>query len=91
MTAEQFRLLNEMEQLSAILQFGKLMAQNVESECRVFLYRMESFYVSATYNNDNDQLSEITCFIEIEQAIPHFRKKLISINPAEREFNLPGL
>lgn len=89
MTADQFRLLSEMEQLSAILQFGKLMAQNVETDCRVFLYRMDSFYVSATYSSVNDQLSEICCFLEADQAVPHFRKKFVSIHPAERQYQVP--
>jgi hypothetical protein len=87
MTVEQFRLLNELEKVSAILQHGRLMAQNVEDDSRIFLYRLESFYVSACYSND--QLSEITCYLDVDQAIPHFRKQFISINPAEREYNLP--
>ncbi len=84
MTAQQFSRLSDLEQVSTILELGHLMGQNVEDDQRVFLYRIESFYVSASYSL-TDQLKEITCFLDADQATPHFRKHLISINPAERE------
>lgn len=89
MTIQQFHQLNEMEQVSAIMQFGKLMAQETEGGARIFLYRLESFYVSACYIQPNDQLKEINCFLEIDQHIPYYRKQLILINPAERDYGTP--
>lgn len=89
MTLEQFSLLNDLEQVSAIVEHGHLLAQNIEMEQRIFLYRFDSFYVSAAYSSADDQLTSITCFLEVDQAIPHHRKHLISINPAEREYTTP--
>lgn len=89
MTLQDFTMLNEIDQLTAILEHGKLMAQNVEDDSRLFLYRIESFYVLANYSATTDQLNDITCFLEVDQAIPHFRKQIISINPAERQYETP--
>lgn len=89
MTLQQFRLLNDLEQVSAILEYGHLMAQNVEDGQRTFLYRFDTFYVSASYSSADDTLTDVTCFLEVDQSIPHFRKQLISINPAERELSSP--
>jgi hypothetical protein len=85
MTLDQFQILEEVEKLSAILEHGRLVAQHIENNNRVFLYRLDSFYVSANYSAD--QLADITCFVAIDQATPHFRKQLFLINPAEREFH----
>lgn len=91
MTLEEFYQLPEMEKLSAIVQYGRLMAHNIEDDSRIFLYRLESFYVSASYAKQGDTLMEINCFLDIDQAVPHSRKHLISINPAEREYETPEL
>lgn len=87
MDLQQFKSLSEMDQVSAIIEYGHLMAQNVEDDQRTFLYRFESFFVSASYSASDDTLMEITCFLDVDQNIPHFRKKLISVNPAEREYS----
>ncbi len=89
MTIQQFHQMDVMDKVSAIIRHGRLMAQNTENETRVFLYRLESFYVSTSYIQPNDQLLEINCYLEVNQMIPHFRKHLISINPAEREYETP--
>lgn len=89
MTIQQFHEMDVIEKVSAIMQYGRLMAQNTEERKRVFLYRIESFYVSTCYNEPDDQLSEINCYLEVNQSIPHFRKHFISINPAEREYDTP--
>lgn len=89
MTIQQFHQLDVIDKVSAIMQYGRLMAQNTEDQKRVFLYHLESFYVSTSYILPDDQLSEINCYLEVNQMIPHFRKHLISINPAEREYSTP--
>jgi len=89
MTLDQFKSCSEIEKVSAILEHGRLMAQGSEDGSRIFLYKLGTFYVSASYSNHNDQLTEITCYLEVEQAVPHFRKKLILIDPAEREYQTP--
>jgi hypothetical protein len=89
MTLDQFVKLNEMEKVSAIMQYGHLIAQNVDNDSRIFFYRLESFFVSASYSRITDQLEEINSFLEANQAVPHYRKLLISINPAERQYNTP--
>lgn len=89
MTVQQFLELNEMEQVSAVMQSGRLIAQRVESETRIFLYRFETFYVSACYLITNDHLTGITAYIDTDRSIPHFRKFLSSIHPAERQYDTP--
>jgi len=91
MTLQQFREYNEMEQLSAILEFGCLLAQHAEADRRIFLYRLDGFYVTTHYDAQNDLLTDIFCFLEVEQEVPHFRKHLISVNPAERNYSTPEM
>ena len=91
MTIEQFQQLNEMEKLCAIMESGRLMAQKLEPDTRIFLYRLQSFYVSACYCISTDQLTEITAFVNVEESMPHFRKFLISIHPAERQYDTPEI
>ena len=79
----------ELEKLCAIMESGRLMAQKLEPETRIFLYRMQTFYVSACYSIETDQLTEITAYIDVEESMPHFRKFLISIHPAERQYDTP--
>jgi hypothetical protein len=89
MTLQEFRQMNELEKVSAILEHGHLIARNIEEDQKVFLYRFDNFFVSATYSSADDTLTDITCFLEVDQSVPHYRKQLISINPAEREFTGP--
>lgn len=89
MTAEQFDGLSEIEKVSAILQYGRLTAQSADSDSKIFLYRMESFYVTAAYRGSDDRLVEITCFTSKSELSPHFRKHTDGVNPAEREYNRP--
>ncbi|MBO9572188.1 MAG: hypothetical protein J7497_08270 [Chitinophagaceae bacterium] len=89
MTMEEFHQLDEAEQMSAIMQFGHLLAQSSGDNKRVFLYHLDTFYVSATYLQPGDQLLEIKCFLEADQHCPHHRKHLTMINPAERKVTMP--
>lgn len=91
MTIQQFLELNEMEKVCAIMKSGRLVARHVESGARIFLYRIESFYVSARYHITDDDLTEITAFIDIDQTVPRFRKFLTSVNPAERQYDTPEI
>ncbi len=86
MTMQDFNQLDEIEQMSAIMQFGRLVAEHTEGHKRAFLYRLESFYVKAIYLQDSGQLCEINCYLEINQLALHSRKQLFMTNPAEREF-----
>lgn len=67
------------------------MAQNLEENTRIFLYRLDLFYVSASYSTTNDQLIDITTYLNVDLSVPHFRKFLISIHPAEREYDTPEI
>jgi hypothetical protein len=89
MTIHQFHQMNEMDKVSAIMQYGRLMAQNTEEDKRIFIYHLESFYVSACYLKNNDQLTEINCYLEVDQLIPHYRKHVIFIDPSQREYSTP--
>lgn len=91
MTIQQFLELNEEEKVCAIMQSGKLMAQKLEPDTRIFLYRMQTFYVSACYTISGDQLTEITAYVDTDHSVPHFRKFLISIHPAERHYDTPEI
>lgn len=91
MTIEQFAELNEMEKLCAIMQYGRLITQKLEPDARIFLYRMQSFYVTVCYCISTDQLTEINAFVDADETIPHLRKFLVSINPAEREYDTPEI
>ena len=91
MTIQQFLELNEMEKVCAIMESGKLMAQKLEPETRIFLYRLENFFVSECYSLCDDLLTEITDYVDVDQNIPHFRKFLISIHPAERQYDTPEI
>jgi hypothetical protein len=91
MTIEQFLELNEMEKLCAIMESGRLMAQKLAPDTRIFIYRLQTFYVSACYCISTDQLTEITAFVDVEETMPHFRKFLVSINPAERHYDTPEI
>jgi hypothetical protein len=90
MTVQQFHTLTEIEKIAAIMQYGRLLAQGVEDEYRIFLYQFDTFYVTTKYRSDNDSLKEIDIFLEVNQAIPHFRKKIISIHPAGRIQDIPA-
>lgn len=91
MTIQQFSDLNEMEKVCAIMESGILMAQKLEPETRIFLYRLENFFVSACYSLDTDLLTDISAYVDVDQTIPHFRKFLVSIHPAERQYDTPEL
>lgn len=89
MTIQQFLQLGEMEQVSTILQRGKLITQHLHTGARVFVYHLETFYVSAAYSIMNDELIDIECFIEVSRNIPGNRRKQINIHPAERQYHTP--
>jgi len=91
MTIKQFLELNELEKLCAIMETGKLMAQKLEPDTRIFLYRLQTFYVTACYSLLNDQLTEISAYFDVEDSLPHFRKFIISIHPAERQYDTPEI
>jgi len=86
MNMQEFRQLDEIEQMSAIMQFGRLLAEDTDDDKRTFLYHLNSFYVAAVYIHNSDQLCEINCFLEVAQLNPHHRKQLLMTNPAERGF-----
>ena len=91
MTIAQFHELNEIEKLCAIMESGRLIAQKLEPDTRIFLYRFQTFFVSACYCISTDQLTEITAYVDVEESLPHFRKFLISIHPAERQYDTPEI
>lgn len=88
-TIQQFQVLTEIEKVDAIMQYGCLLTQNFEDNCRVFLYQFDGFYVITKYLASDDQLKEIKTFTELIQAIPHIRSILISTDPAGRAYSVP--
>jgi hypothetical protein len=89
MTIHEFTVLSDLDKVTAIMQYGHLIAQHAEENSRVFFYRMEGFYVSATYSLPNDQLTGICCFRGADEEQLHFHKKLTAIHPAERNYSTP--
>ncbi|MEO8583745.1 MAG: hypothetical protein ABI415_08100 [Flavitalea sp.] len=90
MTIDQFVHFEEMEKISAIMQYGHLIAQNADDQSRIFIYRIEKFFVRAAYSRTTDQLEEINCYLEVHKSIQHYRKLLIDVHPAEREYTTPN-
>ena len=83
MTIQQFNKLNETEKIVAIMEYGMLFAQSVEDKCRVFLYKIGSFYVTTTYRSDNDDLEEINSFARVDESA-RCRRIIVKIHPAAR-------
>lgn len=80
-----------MEKVSTILQYGRLLAQSTEKNSRIFLYKLETFYVSACYRIPNDQLMEICCFKDANQLPMLFYRHIMVTHPAEREYKTPEI
>jgi hypothetical protein len=91
MTLQQFLELNDLEKVCAIMESGRLMAQKFGPDSRIFLYRLHTFYVTACYSLITDQLTEIAAYVDADGTIPHFRKYLVSIHPAERQYDTPEI
>jgi hypothetical protein len=83
MTIQQFNTLSETDKIVAIMEYGRLFAQSLEEKCRVFLYRLGSFYVTATYAAENDDLQEINSFMRVDESTS-CRRIIVSIHPAAR-------
>jgi hypothetical protein len=83
MTFQQFNKLDETEKIVAIMEYGRLFAQSREEKCRVFLYRMGSFYVTASYRTENDMLEEINSFTRVDDSTS-CRRIITRIHPAAR-------
>lgn len=84
MTLQQFHELDETDQMAALIEFGNLLAQHTEDNKRIFIYHMDSFYVSTSYHLETDQFCDISCYQEINNLVLHHRKNIVLINPAER-------
>jgi hypothetical protein len=83
MTIQQFNTLSETEKIVAIVEYGRLFAQSFEEKCRIFLYRLGSFYVTTSYRTENDDLEEINSFIRVDESAS-CRRIIVSIHPAAR-------
>jgi len=83
MTIQQFNKLNETEKIVAIMEYGRLVAQNIEEKCRVFLYRLGSFYVTTSYRTETDDLEEINSFSRVDESAS-CRRIMVQIHPAAR-------
>lgn len=83
MTIQQFNTLDETAKIVAIMEYGRLFAQSIEEKCRVFLYHLGSFYVTASYRTENDHLEEINSFTRVDQS-ESCRRIIVSIHPAAR-------
>ena len=86
MTIQQFNKLTEIEKVVAIVEYGRLFAQSAEDRCRVFLYRVGSFYVTASYSTETDELEEINSFARVDESAS-CRRIIVKIHPAARASN----
>ena len=84
MDIAEFRNLSELDQLELIMQSGHLQVQSHEENCRIFLYKLQDFYVSTRYLISSDQLIGIDCFHETESLFPFQRNKKQHSEPAGR-------
>lgn len=83
MTIQQFNKLTETQKIVAIMEYGMLFAQSVEEKCRIFLYKVGSFYVTTTYRTENDDLEEINSFARVDESTS-CRRIIVQIHPAAR-------
>ena len=83
MTIQQFNKLNETEKIVAIMEYGRLFAQSLEEKCRVFLYKVGSFYVTTSYRTETDDLEEINSFSRVDDSAS-CRRIIVKIHPAAR-------
>lgn len=83
MTIQQFNQLSETEKIVAIMEYGRLFAQSLEEKCRVFLYRVGSFYVTTSYRTETDDLEEINSFSRVDESTS-CRRIIVKIHPAAR-------
>lgn len=83
MTIQQFNSLTETEKIVAIMEDGRLFAQSLEEKCRIFLYSLGSFYVTASYRTENDDLEEISSFKRVDESTS-CRRIIVKIHPAAR-------
>jgi hypothetical protein len=83
MTIQQFNTLDETGKIVAIMEDGRLFAQSLEEKHRVFLYRLGSFYVTASYCTEDDNLEEINSFSRVDDSAS-CRRIIVSIHPAGR-------
>jgi hypothetical protein len=86
MTIQQFNTLDETGKIVAIMEYGRLFAQSLEERCRIFLYRLGSFYVTTSYRTETDDLEEINSFIRVDESAS-CRRIIFSIHPAARAEN----
>ena len=83
MTIQQFNKLNETGKIVAIMENGRLLAKSFEDKSRTFLYKLGSFYVTASYRAENDDLEEISSFRKVDESTS-CRRIIVKIHPAER-------
>jgi hypothetical protein len=59
MTFEQFRSLDEMEQIEILVENGVAIAENQQEEYQTFLYYIRSFFVVVIFYAETDELMRI--------------------------------
>ncbi|HYO20759.1 MAG TPA: hypothetical protein VER36_00045 [Flavisolibacter sp.] len=59
MTVEQFRSLNEVEQIEILVENGVAIAKNQQQEYQTFLYYIQSFFVVVIFYTETDELMRI--------------------------------
>lgn len=89
MTRTEFDGLNDMDQLSVILEEGVVLAQNHIEGCRCFLYELEDFFVMVKFMEDSDTLKEIQSYTDASEIILAFQPHIEGSHPASRIFDTP--
>lgn len=89
MTRTEFDGLQEMDQLSVILEEGVVLAQNHIEGCRCFLYELEDFFVMVKFMEDSDTLKDIQSYTDASEIILAFQPHIEGSHPASRIYDTP--
>ena len=84
MTVAQFHELAEVDQLMILIQNGILIGEIKEGDCRLFMYKVDDFYVETKFSLETDNLINIDCFSTIDRE-GKTRWAILKLTPLHKE------
>ena len=71
MKLSDFILMNEKQKKNAVLHQGILLAKRLNSDCLVFLFQLDHYYVEVFCNRDNKEVEEFRMFDDTDPLQPY--------------------
>lgn len=71
MKLSDFILMNEKQKKNAVLHQGILLAKRFNSDCLVFLFQLDHYYVEVFCNRDNKEVEEFRMFDDTDPLAPY--------------------